>query len=94
MLNKMPEHSSRLEYHQRQYDDKYGSTISLINFMKKFVDPKKQNTFLDIGCGGGANIYWINKDFANSKFTGIDIDKNAITLSKKYNRNSEFKLRF
>lgn len=72
-------------YHLRQYKEMYRSTRSVINFLK---DKISQETLyvLDVGCGGGANIYWLRKYFPKWKFTGIDIDREVLEVARRMNR--------
>ncbi len=78
------------EYHYRQYEEPYRSTLSLINFIKKTIDVKKKYSVVDIGCGGGANIYWFSKHFPKWNFTGVDIDEELIRMAKIKNPNAIF----
>jgi len=43
-------------YHRRQYKEIYRSTLSIINFLKTKI-LQGDYSVLDVGCGGGANIY-------------------------------------
>ncbi len=47
----------------------------------------KVRTLLDIGCGGGKNVYHLKKHF---KITGIDISKSMLSNAKKLNPKCEF----
>ena len=60
----------------------------MINFLKNYLS-KNSLYILDVGCGGGANIYWLEKNFPRCKFTGMDIDKEALDLARKMNSESE-----
>jgi ubiquinone/menaquinone biosynthesis C-methylase UbiE len=76
------------EYHLRQYKSMYRSTFSLINFLKKRI-PDKPYYILDVGCGGGANIYWLKKHFPRWRFLGIDIDREALKIANKMQKRIE-----
>lgn len=75
-------------YHRRQYKEIYRSTFSIINFLKSKI-PQRDSSVLDVGCGGGANIYWLKKSFPNWKFVGIDTDNEAINLAKEMNKGEK-----
>lgn len=52
----------------------------------------KTGSLLDIGCGGGRNSIFFNKN--NFKSFGIDISKEAIQLAKKLNKEEKTKCIF
>ncbi|KAB2946573.1 MAG: putative methyltransferase [Candidatus Methanoperedens nitroreducens] len=81
--------NSYWNYHIRQYNEQYRSTVSLIDFLKKQI-PKGNFSALDIGCGGGADIHWLKKSFQEGKFMGIDIDNEAINLAREMNKDIRF----
>jgi predicted RNA methylase len=47
-------------YHLKQYEKMYRSTASMIEFLK-FRIPERDLLMLDVGCGAGANIFWLRK---------------------------------
>ena len=61
-------------YHNRQYDEMYKSTEFLINQLQLKWANESNLSILDVGCGGGANLYYIAKQFPHLQFTGIDIN--------------------
>ena len=67
-----------VEYNERQYKTKYRSTDFVISCLKRTVPKAKTLSFLDVGCGGGANLGHIAKEFKNHKFHGIDINNHFI----------------
>jgi len=70
------------EYHRRQYDRMYQSTASVIDFLKPWLSSRRL-IVLDVGCGGGANVYWLKQVFPQCRFVGIDVDRKAIELANK-----------
>ncbi|MGC4019290.1 MAG: class I SAM-dependent methyltransferase [Muricomes sp.] len=50
-----------------------------------FLPVKKGDHILDIGCGGGANIAKMLKDFPSSTVDGIDYSKESVLFSRKTN---------
>jgi len=72
----------------KQYERPYQSTLALINFLKRRI-PDQSFDILDVGCGGGANIFWLKKYFPKWRFLGIDTDKEALKIAKKMQRGRE-----
>ena len=61
----------------------HGTTVN------KFLDKltfNKSFTFLDIGCGNGDLSFYLSNKFINSKFYGIDYDKNNIKFANRKSR--------
>ena len=48
-----------------------------------YFQNKEKLDILDVGCGNGDLIFFLSKKFINSKFLGIDMDKNNIKLANK-----------
>lgn len=81
--------NSYWNYHLRQYKEIYRSTWSIVNFLKHHISMdiyQEDLQILNVGCGGGANIYWFKKYFPKWKFTGIDIDRKVLEVARKMNR--------
>ena len=53
----------------------------------------KNSSILDIGCGFGDLLGFLNKKRLNVKYTGIDINQKFIELAKKKHPNSYFEVR-
>lgn len=84
-----------LRYHERQYTEPYRSTVSFIEFLKKKATFTNNSRFsvLDVGTGGGANLFWLSKEFPLCEFAGIDISPDLIAFAEKKQRdipNTEF----
>jgi SAM-dependent methyltransferase len=61
-----------LDYHRRQFQESYRSTVHLGRFMRSLlVDPR--GDALDVGCGAGANMYHLSREFPDYQWTGVDI---------------------
>jgi 2-polyprenyl-3-methyl-5-hydroxy-6-metoxy-1,4-benzoquinol methylase len=62
-----------------------GHKITIEGF-QELVGDKKEISVCEIGCGGGDNLlaisHWCNKKNITSKFTGIDINPNCISIAK------------
>jgi ubiquinone/menaquinone biosynthesis C-methylase UbiE len=65
-------------YHRRQYDEMYKSTEFLIDQLKSEWSGERDLSVLDIGTGGGANLYYVAREFPEFSFTGIDINERFI----------------
>jgi SAM-dependent methyltransferase len=88
-MKKIQRKISYFEYHLKQYQQPYRSTLAAINFLKKRI-PNQPFKILDVGCGGGgANIYWLKKYFPKWKIIGIDIDQKVLKIAKKMNKEIE-----
>jgi SAM-dependent methyltransferase len=76
---------NEFEYHKRQYIEPYRSTIFFIDFLKRNASFNIDSKFsvLDIGTGGGANLFWLSKEFPLCEFTGIDISSELITFAEE-----------
>tara|TARA_A100001515_G_scaffold43035_1_gene33953 strand:- start:4525 stop:5295 length:771 start_codon:yes stop_codon:yes gene_type:complete len=78
-----------IEYNSRQYQEMYRSTSFVIENLNKKIQNSERLDILDIGCGGGANLFHIAKYFKNCHFTGIDINEYFIEFArKKYLKNN------
>ncbi len=66
----------------------YRSTFALINFLKSRISHELIH-ILDVGCGEGANIYWLKKYFPEWKFVGIDTDRETLKIANKMNSEVE-----
>lgn len=87
-MEKTQKKNPYFKYHLRQYKEPYRSTVALINFLKSRI-PNQSLSILDVGCGGGANIYWLKKNFPNWRFLGIDTDRDALKVAEKMQKRIE-----
>lgn len=55
----------------------------LKNILKKRLKKNKTYNLLDIGCANGELIYYLNKNFKNINFHGVDVRTDLINLAKK-----------
>lgn len=74
--------------------NRYGSKIiksmnkyhqPLHDFAREYLDIKSYKTILDIGCGGGKNIYDMSAQNSNAKIYGLDHSEEAIRQSNELN---------
>jgi ubiquinone/menaquinone biosynthesis C-methylase UbiE len=61
-----------LDYHLRQFEKPYRSTIALGQFLSSQIGTCKGEA-LDVACGAGANIFYLSRLFPELKWTGVDI---------------------
>ncbi|MBK7883108.1 MAG: methyltransferase domain-containing protein [Chitinophagaceae bacterium] len=63
-----------------------GGHAITINAVKKFIPAGKTISICEIGCGGGDNLYavekWCKKNNITASFTGIDIKQSCIDFAK------------
>lgn len=81
------------EYHVRQYDKPYESTAAFADFIRSVTEQSElYQRVLDVGCGGGANIYWFD-DWGLTKradVTGIDQDPRLLAFAQANNPQRSF----
>jgi SAM-dependent methyltransferase len=61
-----------IEYHSRQFDNPYRSTVRLAEFIRSLVG-RHGGQALDVGCGAGANIYYLARELPGYRWTGLDV---------------------
>ena len=52
---------------------------------RQYKIPNTKYKILILGLGGGSIIHVLNRKFPKAQITGVDIDKEIVTLGKKYN---------
>ncbi len=73
------------------YNSNIKETKESFKFLHKIIDKKKINNktkILDVGCGDGNLIYFLNKKFPSASITGVDIDKKIV---ERVRRNTDKK---
>lgn len=72
-------------YHESQFKQPKRSTIALGNFVEKILlSTKTPYSAIDIGCGGGANMYYLSKILSETKWTGLDFAEKWLLIAKQY----------
>jgi SAM-dependent methyltransferase len=61
-----------LDYHRRQFENPYRSTVRLGQFIKSLV-ADAHGEALDVACGAGANIYYLAQLMPGLRWTGFDV---------------------
>ncbi|WP_165374895.1 class I SAM-dependent methyltransferase [Thalassospira indica] len=71
-------------YHDRQLQTPYQSTIDFVDWLEQIgVIGDAEKRICDIGCGKGANLHYLSKRFPSHTFTGVDIDEQLISEGRK-----------
>ena len=69
------------------YDEKsIKLTKESFKYLLKIInkkDLKKKIKILDVGCGNGNLVYFLNKIFPNAEVTAVDVDKKLLSIVKK-----------
>lgn len=66
-----------LDYHARQFDQEYRSTVHLARFILSLPGLRGGDA-LDVGCGAGANIYHLGRQLPGYRWTGVDISGSVL----------------
>lgn len=82
--------SETLNYHQRQWEKPYYSTLAFAELIRGLIE--SGDTVLDIGCGGGAATSYLAREFTQAKFTGLDILSEPITLAQSRDSLAGFRI--
>ena len=64
-------------------DEKFRYSAQLYDFVARSVDIKGQD-ILEVGCGRGGGLSYINRYLSPNSATGLDLNKSAIEFCKKY----------
>lgn len=69
------------EYHVRQFREPYRSTVAFCDWLERrgYVSSEFGSRILDVGCGQGANLYYLAKRYPKAKFVGVDINPDLIS---------------
>ncbi len=73
-----------LDYHQRQFAQPYRSTVHLERFLKDVL-PATEQPFrvLDVGCGAGANMYYLSQTLINADWVGVDLNERLFAVGQE-----------
>jgi tRNA G46 methylase TrmB len=74
MVKRQYQDERHADYHTRQFEEPYRSTVHLCSFVKSILGDGVEAPIraIDIGCGGGANIYHLGKVLPKTEWVGID----------------------
>lgn len=78
-------HDKHNRYHEDQYKKPKRSTVALGDFVRRTL-PSKNSPYsaIDVGCGGGANIYYLSQILSNTEWSGLDFSDKYFSLAKQY----------
>ncbi len=73
-------------YHEKQFKKPYRSTVAFCDWLEKtdLIDINSSQRILDLGCGGGANLYYMAQKYPRSEFVGVDINDSLVNLGNQY----------
>lgn len=82
-LNEWNEHPDihTLDYHLRQYDEPYRSTVHFARFID--FELKNSKFVIDAGCGAGAPTAYLAKTYPNCEFLGLDVSVELIAEARR-----------
>jgi len=71
-----------LEYHKKQFETPYQSTVAFCDWLETLgcLNKETSKAVIDIGSGMGANLFFMERRFPHTAFTGIE--KNPLLVSK------------
>lgn len=72
------------QYHDRQFTDPYQSTIAFCDWLVELGAMTDAGRICDLGCGKGANVYYMARRFAQHEFLGVDIDEPLISAGRDF----------
>jgi SAM-dependent methyltransferase len=73
--------ANALPYHLIQWERTKESTKEFVHFLSSELE--SPGHFLDLGCGGGAATYTLSQFSRDSSWTGIDLDKNLVSVANR-----------
>ena len=89
-------HSKNLDhnYYNRQLKKPYESTVSFFKFLNSKVNLKDKK-IIDLACGNGANLFYLNQNYKVAACYGLDQNKTLlkqakITTNRKHIKNMHF----
>ena len=71
-----------LDYHVRQFDTPYRSTVSMLDLAATVAGPGS-TTGLDVACGAGANLYHLGRAFPRIEWTGVDLAADLFRVGER-----------
>lgn len=72
-------------YHNIQYQSPYRSTEKFVEWLKLggYFSDKNELHICDMGCGGGANLYYLASKFPQHYFTGIELNAQLVEMANR-----------
>lgn len=90
--NKSIYHTKNLDhnYFEKQITDPYESTKEFFKFLNKYK-PLKNKKIIDLGCGNGANLIYLKKNYNSQQCWGFDQNSYLINTAKNYTKHKNIK---
>jgi SAM-dependent methyltransferase len=77
------ESNRHLDYHLRQFENPYRSTVHLGEFVRNILgNSERSYRAIDVGCGAGANIYYLSKILTRTHWVGVDISERLLEVGR------------
>lgn len=79
-------HEKHRQYHESQFIEPRRSTVALCDFVAKTLNSSVSNISkaIDVGCGGGANIYHLSRILPKATWTGVDFAGKYFSIANRY----------
>jgi ubiquinone/menaquinone biosynthesis C-methylase UbiE len=79
-------------YHEKQFETPYRSTILFCDWLEHLglINCHSELIIADIGCGQGANIFYMSKRYPNCKFIGLELNPELVSIGNKHFLNNNF----
>ena len=78
------------DYYNRQLKSPYESTVSFFKFLNSHINLKNKK-IVDLACGNGANLFYLNQNYNVSECYGLDQNKTLINKAKKIKNKKNLK---
>jgi ubiquinone/menaquinone biosynthesis C-methylase UbiE len=73
------------DYHDRQFVTPYRSTVAFCDWLVELgALGAESRRICDLGCGKGANLYYMSRRFPDCSFVGLDIDEQLISDGRDF----------
>ncbi|MDQ3756596.1 MAG: class I SAM-dependent methyltransferase [Actinomycetota bacterium] len=69
--------AGRVAYHRRQFSEPYRSTIAFVRFLDECLT-RPPARIVDIGCGEGANTFYLGRHFPGAELVGVDLNPDLV----------------
>jgi SAM-dependent methyltransferase len=70
-------------YHERQYETLYETTRALLSFCDDIAHPSPTTSFVDVACGGGANVSHMLRRWPHATVMGVDLDRELLAFAAR-----------
>ena len=77
------------QYHLRQYEKPYESTVALSRFIQSVTGGPLRGEVNDVGCGAGSAIFWFDQWGLTAAADVLGIDASRTLIDKGHERNPD-----